>query len=160
MHILTRCLAICMLVAGMAVLRAGEAKKFESIAEEREILTLTNRERKAKELPPLKLSVTLSKVARAHSENMARQGKMEHTLDKKTPFDRIKASGYRYFAAGENIAMGEEGAKLSAIMKAWMESKGHRENILDTRFMEIGIGIATSKDGTMYLTQVFAKPRK
>src|SRR4051794_17245954 len=75
---------------------------------EKEVLKLINKERAKEELPALKPSAALNKVARAHSANMAKQGKMEHELDGQSPFDRIKSSGYKYRFAGENIAFGDE----------------------------------------------------
>jgi uncharacterized protein YkwD len=120
----------------------------------------TNAERTKEELPPLKFNPLLGKVARAHSENMARQMKMEHKLDDKTPFDRLDAAGYDFMRAAENIAFGDEDAKLDVIMKMWMESKGHRANIMNKDLTEIGIGIARGKDGFLYYTQVFGRPFK
>ena len=111
------------------------------------------------DLPALKLNPALSKIARAHSENMARQGKMEHILDKKGLEDRLREGGYKYAKGGENIAAGE-GVSLAMIMQAWMDSKGHRANILMPEATEIGLGIARDKTGKVYYTQVFAKPRK
>lgn len=128
--------------------------------EEKKLFELTNGERKKKELLPLILSLALSKVARAHSENMARQGKMEHKLDDKTPFDRMREAGYKFMKGGENIAMGDDDAPMPLIMKAWMESKGHRDNVLHTEFTEIGVGIARDKKGVLYYTQLFARPKK
>ncbi len=140
---------------------AGEKpKKFENNANETKVFELTNLERKKKELPPLKLNLALSKIARAHSENMAKQEKMEHTLDDKSPFDRIRAAGYNFARAGENIAFGEKGARLENIMKAWIESEPHAANILHTEFTEIGVGVIVAKGGQLYFTQVFARPRK
>jgi uncharacterized protein YkwD len=155
-----RILPCCVLVLIVSVLPAGQAKPFEQTPDEIKISELTNKERKEKDGPALVLNAALSKIARAHSENMARQGKMEHTLDDKTPFERIKAAGYKYSTAGENIAMGEEGAELPRIMQAWMESEGHRKNILSPEYTEIGVGSARAKDGSLYFTQVFARPRK
>jgi len=155
-----RILTCCVLGLIVSVLPAGQTKPFEQTPDEIKIFELTNKERKAKDRPALVLNPALSKIARAHSENMGRQGKMEHTLDDKTPFERIKAAGYKYSRAGENLAMAEEGAELPKIMKAWMESDGHRENILLPEFTETGVGSARDKAGTSYITQIFAKPRK
>ena len=140
---------------------AGEkTKPFEHSAEEKKIFESTNQERKKKDLPPLTLNPALSKIARAHSENMARQGKMEHTLDEKSPFDRMRDAGFKFSAAAENIAMGDKGIPLGTIMQAWMDSKGHAENILNTDYTDIGVGIARDKMGALYFTQVFARPGK
>jgi uncharacterized protein YkwD len=141
------------------LLGAGEpAKPFHQTPDEVKLVELTNQERKKMDLPLLKLSPALSKIARSHSENMARQGKMEHVLDDKGPFDRLRDAGYKFMKAGENIASGQ-GVTLATIMKAWMDSNGHRANILSPEYTEIGLGIARDKSGQLYFTQVFAKPR-
>jgi uncharacterized protein YkwD len=146
---------------GLGLLGAGEpAKPFQQSAAEIKVFELTNLERKNKELGLLKLNPALSKIARAHSENMARQGKMDHVLDEKNPFDRIRAAGYKFMKGGENIASGDEEAKVEMIMKAWMESKAHAANILLPEFTEIGVGLAKDKSGQIYYTQLFATPRK
>ncbi len=152
---------ICGLAWLVSQVNAGPEKKpFQNLPDETKVFELTNLERKKKELPLLKLSLALSKVARGHSENMARQGKMEHKLDDKTPFDRMRAAGYKFAKAGENIAAGEDGTTLERLMKAWMESPGHRDNILFADYTEIGVGIARDKGGMLYYTQLFALPKK
>jgi uncharacterized protein YkwD len=145
------CLALCL------ASRAGEAAKFEMTKEEQKLVELTNAERKKKELPPVKPSPLLFKVARAHSANMAKQAKMAHELDGKNPFERLKEAGYKYYFAGENVAAGLD--ELDEIMKGWMESEPHRKNILSEKFTEIGIGVARDKKGEPYFTQVFGKPQ-
>lgn len=153
-------LAVSLAVLGTFT-RAGEDKKPAAHSpNEVKLFELTNLERKKKELPPLKLNAALSKIARGHSENMARQGKMEHKLDDKTAGDRMRAAGYQFVRGGENIAAGDEAVTLPMLMKAWMESQYHRENILLAEFSEIGIGIARDKSGQLYYTQLFARPRK
>jgi|SRR5271165_623070 len=127
---------------------------------EKTILELTNVERKKQDLPPLKPNALLFKVAQAHSENMAKQGKMEHELDGQTPGQRLKAAGYAFARAHENIAAADAGISLEQLMKAWMDSKGHRENILNPQCTEIGLGRATDKEGKTFYTQVFAKPKE
>src|SRR5262245_51494392 len=113
-----------------------KSAKFELTKTEKRLLELTNQERKKEELPPLKADPLLFKSAREHSANMAKQGKMEHDLDGKTPFQRIKGAGYQYYMAGENIAFGP--LDLPIVMNGWMNSKGHRANILNKNFTEIG----------------------
>src|SRR5262245_36141646 len=83
--------------------RAGDAPKFSPTAEEKKILTLTNAERKKQDLPALEINPLLSKIARAHSANMAKQEKMAHDLDGKTPYQRLTDAGYAYGRAGENV---------------------------------------------------------
>jgi uncharacterized protein YkwD len=157
---MTRTWTLLLISCSFALLGAGEpAKPFQQTPDEVKLVELTNQERKKMDLPLLKLSPALSKIARAHSENMARQAKMEHALDNKGPFDRLRGAGYKFIKAAENIASGD-GVSLAMIMKAWMDSKEHRANILMPEYTEIGLGIARDKTGQLYFTQVFAKPRK
>ena len=135
-----------------------KTKPFQNSKDEVKLTELTNAVRKKDDKSVLALNPALSKIARAHSENMARQGKMEHKLDNKNVFDRINDAKYQYRFVGENIAFGDEGIALKTIMKLWMESESHRKNILYPEFTEIGIGIARAKNGDLYFTQVFAKP--
>ncbi len=159
----------CLLLGGAALAGAGgqgDAKKvkpqqYKLTAEEQQLLDLTNAERKKHDLPPLRFSPILSRVARAHSVNMAKQKKMDHVLDGKTPFQRLKAADYVYEYAGENVAYRPEEMPLKAVMKGWMDSPLHRQNILDKNFTEIGLGGAADKEGTtIYYTQMFGTPRK
>ncbi len=143
----------------LAPLHAEDKPDVKLTAEEQKILDMTNKERAAKDLPPLKLNSTLVKTARAHSENMAKQGKMEHNLDGKTPGQRVLAAGYDYESVRENIAAGENWP-TSDVMKGWMESKPHRENILAKDIDEIGIGVVSDGKGKLFYTQDFGKQQK
>jgi uncharacterized protein YkwD len=136
---------------------AANAKLVLSSDEQR-LLELTNAERKKEKLSPLTPNPLLFKVARDHSANMARQEKLAHELDGKTPYTRLKEAGYRYRYAGENVAYGE--VSLEEVMKGWMASPGHRKNILTPGYTEIGLGLARSEKGMVYYTQVFGTPRK
>jgi uncharacterized protein YkwD len=157
----------CRLLAALVALGAGlswcaaQDKKDETKLSkvEQRILDLTNEARAKEKLEPLKVNATLLKVARAHSANMARQHKMEHVLDDTNPAQRAEKAGYDYRSVGENIASGTKGASLAAIFKGWMDSKLHRENILNPKYQEIGIGLATDDKGETYYTQVFGTQR-
>jgi uncharacterized protein YkwD len=127
---------------------------------EKQFIDMTNVERKKHNLPPVKVSPLLTKVARAHAANMARQEKALHELDGKSPFQRLKEAKYRYLAAGENIAFRPDDLPLKVTMEKWMDSPPHRKNILDAEFTEIGLGAASSKDGTVYITQLFGTPKE
>lgn len=131
---------------------------FKLTDEEQKLFELTNKERARHDLPPFKVNPLLAKAAREHSENMASQDKLSHVLDGKTPADRVKATGYVYRYVGENVAWGLN-IPLEQTMADWMNSKGHRENILKKEFTEIGLGYAKHKDGKFYCTQVFGTPR-
>jgi uncharacterized protein YkwD len=148
------------LVLGLGLVAAQDKKEseFKLSDEEKTLLDLTNKERVKEKLPPLEANAVLFKVARAHSANMAKQGKMVHDLDGKKPAERVLDAGYDYALMGENIAW-SDGAPLAKIMQDWMESKIHRANILNDGFREVGLGIARNgKD--VYYTQVFGTQRK
>lgn len=148
---------VCMVLLTAGVKAQGPAKKFEMSKEEHTLLELINEERKKNKVAALKPSPLLFKVARTHSANMAEQQKMAHELDGKTPIDRLKEARYAYVFAGENIASIYR--DLEKVVKAWMESELHRNNILNERFTETGLGIVRDKAGDPYYTQVFGKPR-
>ncbi len=130
---------------------------FKVSKEEQAILDLTNKEREKEKLPLLKPNEKLFKAARGHSENMAKQDKMEHVLDEKDPLQRVKAAGYAYSWVGENIAFGQK--TPTDLLEGWMKSEPHKANILGDKFTEIGIGIAFNEKGKPYYTQVFAAPK-
>ncbi len=139
----------------------GEDDRFDMSRDERTLLDLLNKEREKEKLPPLRPQGLLFKAARGHSANMAKQEKLEHVLDGKTPGQRVLAAGYDYGKVSENIAVSDsEKAPLTMIVKSWMESKTHRDNLLSDKVTETGLGIAKSEKGEVYFTQVFARPRK
>lgn len=141
------------------ILPAARAGEIDSSSVSKQIIEFTNRERKRKDLPPLTPSSSLFKVAQAHSKNMAKQEKMEHNLDGKTPLQRVRAAGYAYARIHENIAAGDPQVPLADLMKAWMNSKGHRDNILNDQCTQIGVGVARGKNGQVYYTQLFGRPK-
>lgn len=110
-------------------------------------LCLLNAERAAHGLRPLRASAPLAKAARRHSRDMVRRSYFSHTAPGNVSFvDRIQRADYAPrggWAVGENIAWG--GGELSQparVVKSWMNSPGHRANILNGSFRAIGIGIA------------------
>jgi uncharacterized protein YkwD len=159
---LLRCLIALLVLGGCAfgLVRADDdTPKLKLSAEEQKILDLTNKEREKANLPPLKPNPMLFEAARAHSANMARKGEMTHELDGKNPAQRVQATGYEYSWVGENIASGVNWS-LDSVVQGWMNSKPHRDNILNDKFEEIGLGVARGDNGQVYFTQVFGKPRK
>jgi uncharacterized protein YkwD len=135
------------------------AEKFELAKEEKAVLELTNKARAAEKLPPLTVNEALFRAARKHTANMAKQGKLEHELDGKRVGDRADAEGYDFAEIGENVAAGED-ATPEEVVDGWLKSKGHRENLLNKDFTEIGLGVVKGDKGEIYYTQVFGKPRK
>ena len=150
-------LLILLSLLGMSANLADDKKDTPTLKlsdDEKTILELTNAERAKEKLPPLAPNALLFHAARGHSANMAKKGEMKHVLDGKDVTARLDEVKYDYRKCAENIAMGD-GASLKEIMKNWMESKGHRENILDPAFTEIGIGTARNDKGELYYTQEF-----
>jgi uncharacterized protein YkwD len=128
---------------------------------ETQLLKLTNLERQKVGLPPLKLSSQLSRAAQLHSEDMANKGYFNHTgLNGLTMVDRAKASGYEYSALGENIAAGR--ATPEGTIRQWMNSSGHRANLLNRKFTEVGFGYANAPNSPYrhYWVQVFGTPQR
>lgn len=106
---------------------------------EQAVLNLTNVERQKAGLQPLQIDAKLMNSARQKSTDMAKNNYFSHTSPTYgSPFDQMKANGISYRAAAENIAMGQRSAE--EVVKAWMDSPGHRQNILTPSFTHIGIG--------------------
>jgi uncharacterized protein YkwD len=108
-------------------------------AEEREVLDLTNAARRNQGCAPLALDDSLVEAAGKHASDMVRRHYMDHTNpDGQDPGDRMAAAGWHGTAWGENIAAGYSTAQK--VFNAWMNSDGHRANILNCKFNKIGIG--------------------
>ncbi|MFI7586114.1 CAP domain-containing protein [Spongisporangium articulatum] len=123
-----------------------------------QVVSLTNAERAKAGCGALTADSTLTSVAQAHSADMASHNYFSHnSQDGTTPFQRMSAAGYGYRTAGENIAAGQP--TPSAVVSAWMNSAGHRANILNCSFTEIGVGYATGGSYRTYWTQDFGTPR-
>ena len=122
--------------------------------EQVEVLNLVNKERKANGLKPLTLNKELSNVANIKSRDMIEKGYFDHTSPTYgSPFDMMKKFNISYNTAGENIAMGQK--TPSEVMNSWMNSSGHRANILNSTYTELGVGIQKDSNGTIYWTQMF-----
>lgn len=117
-------------------------------------------ERSFGSVPPVRLSGTLAEVAFGHAADMAKHNYFEHEdLSGHSPADRVRAVGYREKLVGENIAYGPKSAE--EVVQGWLDSPGHCENIMDSRFAEMGIAYApgqASKRG-LYWVQLLAAPR-
>lgn len=127
-------------------------------AEEAEIFKLTNGKRRKRGLKLLKVNMQLVCLARKQSANMARHRQLSHSVNGKSLAYRIKKSGYPYRHVGENVARSK--GTPHHIVRMWMKSQGHRVNILNPHFREIGIGIATAENGDKYYTQVYGTQLK
>jgi uncharacterized protein YkwD len=122
--------------------------------DEQAIIDLTNKEREKAKLPPLKMNPLLTKIARAHTENMIKQKKFAHVLDGKGPEQRAKEGGYKSLVA-ENCGGSIKFKNGGDLVPLWMGSSGHRANILSKACVEIGVGFGKGPDGWIYATQLF-----
>lgn len=117
---------------------------------EREVVRLVNVERRKNGLSELEYNWQLSRVARYKSEDMRDRGYFSHTSPTYgTPYQMMRSFGITFRTAGENIAKGQTSPE--AVVKGWMNSSGHRANILNPSFTEIGVGFASGN----YWTQMF-----
>ncbi len=128
-----------------------------------QVVELTNIERAKAGLQPLELNNQLLNAAQDHSNDMAQDDFFSHTgADGSSIGDRVRASGYQYSTTGENIAAGQ--TTPAQVVEGWMNSPGHRANILNPNYTEIGVGYEYLQNDTgsvnynHYWTQVFGTP--
>lgn len=118
---------------------------------ETEVIRLVNNVRAANGLKPLTENWELSRVARYKSEDMAARRYFDHTSPAYgSPFEMMRAFGINFRTAGENIAYGQR--TPAAVVDAWMNSSGHRANILNASYTQIGVGYCAKGN---YWTQMF-----
>lgn len=118
---------------------------------ESEVIRLVNEIRKENGLKPLTANWELSRVARYKSQDMVDNRYFSHTSPTYgSPFQMMKAFGLSYRTAGENIAYGQRTPQI--VVNAWMNSSGHRANILNASYTQIGVGYVANGH---YWTQMF-----
>jgi uncharacterized protein YkwD len=120
---------------------------------------LTNAERLRAGLPALSASSPLGKAAQIQADQTSTAGVLGHVLPNAPyphPQDRLSAVGYAWQAWAENLAAGQTSAE--AVVTGWMQSSGHRANILSPAFVEMGTGYALDAHGRPYYVQVFGRP--
>lgn len=137
---------------------AAETAKTNISKLEQKVLELINEQRAAQNLEPLRWSEAAAKIARLHAEDMARFKFFNHVgRDGLSVDERADANGLsKWRAIGENIAYNrgfENPAEFA--LSGWLKSAPHRQNLLNDRWRETGIGVALADDGTYYFTQVF-----
>lgn len=131
---------------------------FSPVELEKMAFGLLNQQRASKGLSALVWNDDVARIARMHSENMAKYKFFSHTgLDGTMVNDRADKCGvHRWKAIGENIAYNRGYDKPADFaVERWMLSTGHRENILNDRWQESAVGVAVGADGSYYFTQVF-----
>ncbi|RYD06194.1 hypothetical protein N752_04715 [Desulforamulus aquiferis] len=124
---------------------------------QKQVVDLVNVERAKQGLKPVVAKQDLTQVAQLKAQDMLQKKYFSHTSPTYgSPFDMMRKHGISYTAAGENIAMGQRTAEQ--VMKDWMNSPGHRANILNANFNELGVGITQSYNGYGYIwVQMFAR---
>ena len=137
---------------------------------ELEVLRLTNKARKKsrkcgskrmKRAKKLRWNPTLAATANAHSADMATRDYFSHYAPGGTsPFQRMRSAGYRYRAAGENIAAGRSLATPAAVVQAWLDSPGHCRVLMNRKYRDLGVGrVEGAGKWTVYWTQNFGRRR-
>ncbi|WP_326560445.1 CAP domain-containing protein [Micromonospora sp. NBC_01796] len=133
--------------------RAPKATSGGADSREAQVVEIVNQERAANGCSSVSMNNKLAEAARLHSEDQAAHDKMSHDGSDGSSFvDRAKEAGYNN-PMSENVAMGY--ASPTAVMDGWMNSQGHRTNILNCDAKAIGVGIAANSAGRLYWTQMF-----
>lgn len=147
----------------MAAKTAAGTNPIQAQSELDQVLALTNSERTANGCGALSINNTLAVVAQAHAVDMAENDFFDHnSLNGQSPFDRMRAAGYSFSSAAENIAAGY--STPASVVAGWMNSAGHRANILNCSYTEIGIGYYRLNSDTgdinyvWYWVQDFGRP--
>lgn len=145
-----------------ALIYVGQKINIPSVAPlksiEDEVVRLINVQRANNGIQTLSSNWQAARVARTKSEDMINNNYFSHTSPiYGSPFKMLEAYGLRFSAAAENIAYGQRTAQ--EVVNSWMNSPGHRANILSSSYTHTGVGVAKKANGTLYFTQVFLKPQ-
>ncbi|GAB3971945.1 CAP domain-containing protein [Plantactinospora veratri] len=133
--------------------RSGSGAGAAGSSQEAQVLAIVNQERSANGCGAVVINSDLAEAARLHSQDQGEHTNMSHTGSDGSDFvERARRAGYDR-PIGENVAMGYQTA--AAVMDGWMNSSGHRANILNCDAKAMGVGVATGADGRLYWTQVF-----
>jgi len=124
---------------------------------QKKVIEIVNKERVKAGLISLAENADSDKIATLKSEDMVKLNYFSHTSPTYgSPFEMLTHFNIKYSAAGENIAYGQ--STPDEVMTAWMNSPGHRANILNSNFTQIGVGIALKANGQLVWTQTFTRP--
>lgn len=119
------------------------------------VIALTNQARAEAGVAPVVEDARLDAAAGAHSAEQAARATMTHTgANGSNPGQRMTAAGYKWRTWGENVAAGQTSA--AQVVQAWLDSPGHRTNMLNPAFTSIGVSVAASSNGTLYWTMDLA----
>jgi uncharacterized protein YkwD len=134
------------------------ASSFGQSGSEGEVFDLVNRERSRAKLSTLEWDDRLAKLARDYSRQMAREGFFDHyDRNGRTVMDRAERARLRNWSSiGENLFFCDEHPYFTqTALRGWLKSRTHRTNMLDRSWTATGVGVATARDGSIYITQVF-----
>jgi uncharacterized protein YkwD len=124
-----------------------------SASDEQQALTLLNQDRAKNGLTALKSNSQLTALARTYAQDMINRGYFSHyNPEGQSPFDRMSKAGISYKTAGENLAIN---ASVTAAETAFMNSSGHRANILNNSYTDVGVGVVRTSSGQVYVVQEF-----
>ncbi len=145
---------------GVTFYSGPEVKGVSTLQLKNEIIDITNQQRAKLGSEPLYESQTLSQAASKKLSDMFRKNYWDHSgPNGETAWQFITNEGYEYEIAGENLARGFSSSQ--SVVKAWMNSPTHKENLLNSRFQEIGVAVGTGKihgATTTVIVQLFGRP--
>lgn len=147
---------LSILLIGAVAFAQEKKSELKLSDDEKAVVEATNEERKKAGLSELKPNAKLFEAARNHAANMAKQEKLDHTLDGKTASERVKDAGYEYGRTGENIA--HNSPTPQDAVASWMGSEMHKANMLEKDYADLGVAVAKNAKGERYWVQVFGKP--
>lgn len=125
-------------------------------AEEQRAFDLLNADRAQNGLPALQINSSLTTLAKKYGQDMINRNYFAHNNPEgQSPFDRMTQAGVSYSYAGENLAIN---TSVDSAERAFMNSPGHRANILSPNYSQVGVGVAHSSNGSVYVVQEFIKP--
>ena len=144
-------------VGNGCTLQSGTIFGESANALEKEILALVNNERRDAGVRPLSFSPELGEAASQHCRLMANEGFFDHRVgSERCLFDRVTSAGASADQVGENIFRGSQPVSAQQCVAMWMQSDGHRRNILSSDFDTTGVSVSYSPRGECYITQDFA----
>jgi uncharacterized protein YkwD len=161
-----RTLVFAIGLAGASLVASGvSAPAVDTAAVARDMVQRSNAFRSDQRLPPVAPQPALSAAAQAFADYMARTDRYGHEADGRAPVERARAQGYDHCMVAENIAMqydsrGFSGLQLArGFVQGWIDSPGHRENLLSDMATDTGMGLAQSpSSGRWYAVQLFGRP--
>ncbi len=151
------------LIACAFFIFASNASAFDNTALAQDLFARVNAERVKSNLPALVWNATLAGAAQAKANDLLAKSYFDHTSPEgKLFYIWIDETGYEYVMAGENLAMNQETISLETIITSWLNSPGHRANLLSDKFVESGMAVVTGQyqgRPVLFATQIFAIPK-